>query len=73
MYVLILFAGFLTGNPDQPLKPITRPDIGYYQTEELCKADGVAQLKRFIAGLPTEPEVLAAKCVKITGPEGTPA
>lgn len=73
MYTLILVAILTSNNPDSPVQILTRPTVGYYISEEFCKADGVNQLKKFISELPSDPKLLAAKCVKIIGPEGNPA
>lgn len=67
MYVMILFALVLTGEPAKPMMPVTRPDIGYYLNEDLCEADMKNQLKVFASGLPDN-TFIATKCVKISGP-----
>lgn len=74
MYVMILFALVLTGQPAKPILPVTRPDIGYYANEELCQADMKAQVTVFASGLPDN-TFIATKCVKINGPvvTGNPA
>lgn len=73
MYTLVLVAILTSNNPDAPIQLLTRPSVGYYVNEEFCRADGANQLKKFVAELPSDPKLLAAKCVKITGPEGNPA
>lgn len=70
MYVMILFALVLTGEPERPMLPITRPDIGYYINEEMCKADLRKQVTEFATNLP-EGTYIASKCVKIVGPVET--
>lgn len=67
MYVMILFALVLTGQPAKPILPVTRPDIGYYISEEVCQADMKKQITQFASGLPQD-TLIASKCVKIVGP-----
>lgn len=67
MYVMMLFALVLTGDPAKPMLPVTRPDIGYYLNEETCQADLKKQVTQFASGLPKD-AYIATKCVKISGP-----
>lgn len=67
MYVMILFALVLTGEPARPILPVTRPDVGYYINDELCQADMKKQVTQFASGLPKD-TLIASKCVKIIGP-----
>lgn len=74
MYVMILFAIVMTGQPEQPIAPITRSEIGYYNSREMCEADVKSQGMKFLAGLKgIEVSLMASKCVLVKGPEGTPA
>lgn len=74
MYVMILFAIVMTGDVEQPVAPITRSEIGYYGSREVCEADVKAQGTKFLAGLgKLEVGMFASKCVLVKGPEGTPA
>lgn len=70
MYVMMLFALVLTGEPAKPILPITRPEVGYYINESLCKADLKKQVTQFASSLP-ESSYISSKCVKITGPVET--
>jgi hypothetical protein len=73
MWVMILFAVFLTGAKSEPIVAITRPQIGYYPSEQSCLADREKQVSAFLSGMTEEPYDIAGKCVKITGPEGKEA
>lgn len=74
MYIMILFAVVMTGQPEQPVAPITRGEVGYYGSREMCEADVKAQGTKFLAGLgKLEVAMFASKCVMVKGPEGTPA
>jgi hypothetical protein len=70
MWVLVFFAMFVTGEKENPIVAITRPEIGYYISQESCELDRQKQAKAFLSEMPVEPVDLVGRCVKITGPEG---
>lgn len=74
MYVLVIFAVVMTGQPEQPVAPITRSEVGYYSSRDMCEADVKSQGMKFLAGLSgLNIALFASKCVMVKGPEGTPA
>lgn len=74
MYVLVIFAVVMTGQPEQPVAPITRGEVGYYNSREMCEADVNKQGMNFLAKIgKLEVALMASKCVLVKGPEGTPA
>lgn len=70
MYVLIVVGLMMETTGPQF---VTRPKIEYYQSKEQCQQYGLAHIKEFMAGLPKEPVLFAAKCVEVGQMDGEPA
>lgn len=70
MFVLIVVTVMMEVNGPQLA---TRPEIEYYTSIEQCQKYGVNHIKEFLATLPKEPALIAAKCVKVGKMDGDPA
>lgn len=70
MYVLIIVGMMVEVTGPQF---VTRPKIEYYQSKEHCQQYGIKHIKEFMASLPKEPLLFAAKCVEIGEMDGVPA
>lgn len=70
MWVFIIFALIPSGDPRQPIEPLTRGVVQYYLTEDGCKAGAKIEVKKWLEKMPVEPLMLASKCVRVDGPIG---